>query len=303
MSIKFKKLLDIKSEMNDVFSDVEKAYYPMKDELSKSQPFSVQHIENIKEVALKIEKIIKSLPESELKKNLQRKLTSAEIYRHFMKDNKPGSNVQGGFWLGHCHFQTVKPLLKNVLRQLIEYYADDTVELRSAADIAFEHLQKSIIVNKVQKEEWESTWNDQNLETRFEKLGEVHLLSHNIWSAKFNVEGARTDLVLKEPILDTQIDITEDKYQSREGLLLTEWKGCREPKNVEKLIDGAIKQAAQYLSPHLSGFEFARLCYIVIVSKDYIDIGNKTRLIDGITFRIVNVACVPSSPSDQSKKT
>ena len=204
---------------------------------------------------------------------------------------------------GHTHFVEVKPLLKNVLHQLIDYYTDYTVELRSAADIAFEHLQKSIIVNKVPKEEWQTEWEKNNKEIQFEKLGGTHLLSHHIWTAKFNVEGARTDLVLQDRITVDIIDPTDGKYQIGKGLLLTEWKVCRKPSEASKLIDDTIQQAANYLSPHLGGFEFARLCYIVIVSEDYVDMGSVDRLINGITFRIINIACEPSSPSRLAKKS
>lgn len=301
MSKQLEKVLRVKDQLDKICNDIQ-ADYPTNNEV-EHDGFSEETNQWIYDIALKIESLISNLPEENFKKKLNEKLSESYGYESFKNDMNDTLKVSRVTLHGHREFKAVKPLLKNVLNELCEYYADDIVELRSAADIAFERLQKSIIVNKVQKEEWQDGWENNNLETRFEELGDTHLLSHNIWSAKFNTKGARTDLVLCDPTFDTQIDPTDGKYKTGKGLLLTEWKVCRKPKDVAKLIDGAIKQAANYLSPHLSGFELAKLCYIVIVSEDWIEIGTIDRFVEGITFRIINIACIPSSPSCLAKKT
>lgn len=163
-------------------------------------------------------------------------------------------------------------------------------------------MQKTIIVNPAAREGWESAWDQKEKEMYFEKQGETHLLSHNIWSAKFNMTGARTDLVLIDPTYEIAIDPTDKKYQSGKGLLLTEWKVCRDPQTASKLIDDAIDQASKYLNPHLSRFEFVKLCYIVIVSEDAIEVGPSNRFDKDINFRIINIACKPQCPSKKSSK-
>ena len=300
MSKQLEKVLRIKDEFDKICKDIQ-ADYPINNEVDHDG-FPEAQNQRIYDVALNVESLISNLPEKSLKKALDRKLSNLHEYKSFKEDVNGTSKLPRLTSPGYLEFKEVNPLLKNVLNQLYEYYTDDIVELRSTADIAFKHLQKSIIVNKVQKEEWQDGWENNNLETRFEKLGDTHLLSHNIWSAKFNTKGAGSDSVLVDPTFETKIDLTDGKYQTGKGLLLTEWKVCRTPKTVDKSIDGAIQQAKQYCTTHFSGFEFARLCYIVIVSEDYVDIGTSDRFIEGITFRVVNIACIPSSPSKHAKK-
>jgi hypothetical protein len=76
--------------------------------------------------------------------------------------------------------------------------SDNQAEIRTRAERAFEHLQRSIVADPATRERWKVAFAEG--ETACEKLGAAHLLSHGIWAFKTNAEGGRTDLVYQEPI-------------------------------------------------------------------------------------------------------
>ena len=61
---------------------------------------------------------------------------------------------------------------------------------------AFAHLQRSIIADDEIRNKWLSAFSDG--ETKCEKLGSLHLLSHGVWAFKAHAEKGRTDLILNE---------------------------------------------------------------------------------------------------------
>jgi len=89
--------------------------------------------------------------------------------------------------------------------------------IRSRSDRAFEHLQRSIVVDVALREKWAAAFAEG--EVTCEQLGAVHLLAHGIWAFKVNAEGARTDLVYQEPLTDI-----DRVTRAADGLVLTEWK-------------------------------------------------------------------------------
>jgi hypothetical protein len=78
--------------------------------------------------------------------------------------------------------------------------ADHQAEIQSLAKRAFEHLQRSIVVDEFVAARWRRAWEAGEVEC--EKLGAVHLLSHGIWAFKVDAKGGRTDLVYQEPLRD-----------------------------------------------------------------------------------------------------
>jgi hypothetical protein len=80
----------------------------------------------------------------------------------------------------------------------ISYLLRDAEEsIRSRAERAFVHLNRSIMVDANVRKNWTTAFTEG--ETECEKLGAVHLLSHGIWAFKVDAAGGRTDLVYQEP--------------------------------------------------------------------------------------------------------
>jgi len=82
-----------------------------------------------------------------------------------------------------------------------EYLVRDAeLEGRSVVELAFEHLRRTIAVDEEVRTKWVVAF--EKHETRCERLGAVHLLSHRIWAFKVSAAGAATDLVFAEPLPD-----------------------------------------------------------------------------------------------------
>lgn len=180
-------------------------------------------------------------------------------------------------------------------REFSRYFNDNQVRIRKTVEIAFAHLQRQLMVDKMVQESWASKKN----ETDFEKLGSNHLLWHRIWAFKVNTEGERTDLVLSEPInsnrfLDSSVD----------GLVLTEWKVVRSSDKVQNKINEAKCQAALYTKGSLYALELKTHRYLILVSEKNITIPeDKEEFTDGgITYRVINLAYKPEAPSIQARK-
>ena len=189
--------------------------------------------------------------------------------------------------------------------ELIYHFSDKQLVIKNTVEVAFAHLQRSIVVNssldkskKFTKVKpfniWE--WNKDNNEDYYERLGSAHLLEHKIWGVKANAEGERTDLILKEVM-----DGTDPLASSCTGMVLTEWK-LYNPKNgklVENLINEPSQQADRYRSGSLYPFELRNYCYVIIVSEKHIKEIEKGKVFlrEGITYRVINIACNPDTPS------
>jgi len=175
-------------------------------------------------------------------------------------------------------------------RARFDFYSSGTAELmKSRVERAFIHLQQLIVVDQAVQSAWSTAYHSN--ETKCERLGAVHLLLHGIWSFKAHGVGARTDLVLQEP-LDTATTIE----RAADALVLTEWKMVRANEDHSLIADKARRQAHLYGTGVLSKIELAEQRYVVLVSNDRLP-RLSDELLDGITYRHVNIAVNPSTPS------
>lgn len=146
------------------------------------------------------------------------------------------------------------------LRAEFEYAIADTESIaRSLVARAFLHLQRSIIADETVRERWKRAF-DSGGETRCEALGAVHLLQHGVWAFKASTTGEQTDLVLGEPLNNS------DAQRAAVALVLTEWKLVQGQSEVEAKITEAQRQARRYAGSALAGFEVTSRRYLVLVS-------------------------------------
>ena len=132
-------------------------------------------------------------------------------------------------------------------------------------------------------------------EVHCEKLGAIHLLWHGIWAFKVNAEGARTDLVMGNTIDNPS------QVENASGLILTEWKRASSSSDATKKLEEARIQAQKYTAGALGGIELSSPKYIIVVTKDYINLPLDIEVGD-IKYRHVNIATEPSVPSTASRK-
>ena len=171
--------------------------------------------------------------------------------------------------------------------------ADNQHFIRSRAERAFEHLQRSIVVDQALRSKWQDAF--ARGETDCEALGAVHLLSHGIWAFKVNGAGERTDLLYQ--------DVIEDMapiQRSSDGLVLTEWKKAKLAKDLMKRYEEARGQSLLYVRGVLGGIELALYRYLVVVSEKRVEAPADTQT-DGITYRHINIAINPDTPSRDAR--
>jgi hypothetical protein len=172
------------------------------------------------------------------------------------------------------------------------FVADRQAGIRSKTELAFEHLQRSIVVDENVKDRWFEAF--KSGEVACEKLGAVHLLSHGIWAFKANAEGGRTDLVYQEPMVNI---VTVER--SAEGMILTEWKKYEGGSNPTQLAAAARAQVKAYSSGVFGGIELKRTRYIIVVSQDNITLP-RDLVENEVTYRHINLAVCPRTPSKLS---
>lgn len=178
----------------------------------------------------------------------------------------------------------------STFRGRVEYLLGDSdAQIRSLVTRAFLHLQRSIVADPRLRTTWQEAY--QEGETRCEALGAAHLLLHGIWAFKAGGSGERTDLVLGE-----RLTIGSDEREAAEGLVLTEWKVVRSPREADEQYEQAIHQARRYSAGLLAGFELASTRYLVLVSADHLP-ARQPEVFDGVTYRVVNVSVWPGRPS------
>jgi hypothetical protein len=176
------------------------------------------------------------------------------------------------------------------LRAAVDYHLQDFTALaRRTSERAFLHLQRSIVADPSIKSKWYEAFQDG--EVACEKLGACHLLLHGVWAFKAHSAGERTDLILGEPIRDiVQVESVAD------ALVLTEWKKITSARNINSIAESARKQATLYGTGSLAGIELATYRYIILVSEVQISCPPDIEEA-GITYRHINVAVCPKSPS------
>jgi hypothetical protein len=167
--------------------------------------------------------------------------------------------------------------------------SDSQRAIRSRCDRAFDHLQRSIVVDSELRTRWQKAFEDG--ETACERLGGVHLLAHGIWAFKVNGEGERTDLTYAEPLTDL-----DHVRRSADGLVLTEWKKAANQKDAPFCFEQARRQADRYAKGVLGGIELVSYRYAVVVSLYHSDVPSDLRSGDTI-YRHINIAVSPRTPS------
>lgn len=177
----------------------------------------------------------------------------------------------------------------------VDYLLTNTSEtIKRQSERTFLHIQQSIVAAEDIQQRWQKAFNTG--ETACEKLGAAHLLLHGIYAFKANAEGARTDLVFPDRPLNT-----DTVQRTADGLVLTEWKKVKRQTEASTKAEQARKQAALYNAGILGGIELANYRYIVLVSEEQLD-----RMDDieenGVTYRHINIAVAPLSPSKQAVK-
>lgn len=172
--------------------------------------------------------------------------------------------------------------------------ADTEFIARRLTERAFIHLQRSIVVDETIREKWKTAFKSH--ETKCEKLGALHLLSHGVWAFKVDATGGKTDLILNEPL--TSLSNIES---AADALVLTEWKLVRAKNGLDAKIQKAQRQAEIYSSDVLGGMELRNYRYLVMVSENRLEM--PADIIKGPTkYRHINIAVEPESPAAEAKK-
>lgn len=163
-----------------------------------------------------------------------------------------------------------------------------TERLRSAAELAFIHLQRLIVADPEHRKKWQEAYAAGELTC--EGLGAVHLLWHGIWAFKTDAAGAKTDLIYQEPLQATNA-------ASVAGLVLTEWKKAKA--NSAAKFQEAKRQAELYSSGVLAGIELASHRYLIVVTEKETAIPPDV-VEQGIIYRHINICVNPRTPSAMS---
>lgn len=172
--------------------------------------------------------------------------------------------------------------------------ADTQYVARRIIERAFIHLQRCIVVDDDVRNKWIMAFNAH--ETKCEKLGALHLLHHGVWAFKADASGARTDLILSEPLPPATVI-----EGSADTLVLTEWKLIKSQSMLPSKIQEAHKQAEIYESDALGGIEIRNYRYLIMVSESRLEMPDDN-IENGKTFRHINIAVNPGTPSTESKK-
>ncbi|MCK5093183.1 MAG: hypothetical protein KAR18_00575 [Spirochaetes bacterium] len=172
--------------------------------------------------------------------------------------------------------------------------ADTQYVARRIIERAFIHLQRCIVVDDDVRDKWKKAFNSH--ETKCEKLGALHLLHHGVWAFKADASGGRTDLILSEPLPSPAVI-----EGSADTLVLTEWKLVKSSNMLPSKITEAQKQAEIYGSDVLGGIEIRNFRYLIMVSDSRLQMPDDI-IKDGTTYRHINIAVDPGTPSEESKK-
>ncbi len=172
--------------------------------------------------------------------------------------------------------------------------ADTQFIARRITERAFIHLQRSIVADEEVRNKWNKAFNKD--EEECEKLGALHLLSHGVWAFKADANTGKTDLILNEPLPPSSVIVG-----ATDALVLTEWKKVNSQDELDKNIQTALKQAVRYSSVELGGVELTNYRYLVMVSKEKMDLPED--ITKGlIHYRLINIAVNRGKPSVEAKR-
>ena len=169
--------------------------------------------------------------------------------------------------------------------------SDTQQNMRTRSERAFRHLNWQIAVDDEVRDKWRTAFTEG--ETQCEKLGAVHLLWHGIFAFKIDANKGRTDLVFGEP-LDGQ-----ETYA--DALVLTEWKKATKG-DAGKKFGQAVKQAEKYAHGPLAENELRSYRYAIVVTEQQVE-RPPDHTHDGVTYRHVNIAVDPHTPSRAARAT
>lgn len=182
-----------------------------------------------------------------------------------------------------------------LLQSEITYYLAGRQEVvRSLTERAFLHLQRVLAVDDRERELWLAAFTGTG-ETACERLGATRLLYHGIYAFKINAEGARTDLMVPEPV-DPSIEA-----RGVDGLVLTEWKVAADAAGAARQFETARTQAALYQRGALLGLELAAYRFLVVVTRAPVAAIPADTTQDGVIYRHINIAIEPPVPSVQAR--
>jgi hypothetical protein len=193
--------------------------------------------------------------------------------------------------------QAAVVMLASVRSELDQLLADHDEVIRSHVMRAFQHLQRSLVVDDALRTKWLNAFDTPRTgETSCEQLGGVHLLLHGIWAFKVSATGERTDLVL-----GTRLVVDQDIMASTHGLVLTEWKLVREGENPAEKKDQARHQASRYSEGSLAGFELESERYLVLVGKREFTVPDNTT--DGnVKYSVIPLVLDRTTPSISARQ-
>lgn len=203
------------------------------------------------------------------------------------------SNSSSTQEMRQIHVRTALVGLAALEAEVSYLLSDHQASIRSRVERAFQHLQRSIVVDHDIRDRWRKAF--QAGEVECEKIGAVHLLSHGIWAFKVNASGGRTDLVYQEPLQDTRA-----AAGAAEGLVLTEWKKLGNGNKPDRLFASARSQAKDYAAGVLGGTELTRVRYAILVSEESITVPDDVTE-GAATYRHLNVAVAPGPPSKRKQ--
>ena len=193
--------------------------------------------------------------------------------------------------------QAAVVLLASIRSELDHLLANHDQIIRSHVVRAFQHLQRSLIVDETLRLKWIEAFEKPRAgETSCEQLGGVHLLLHGIWAFKVSAIGERTDLVL-----GTRLVVDQTVIASTHGLVLTEWKLVRGGDDPEEKKDEAIAQASLYSEGSLAGYELASERYLVLVGKEEFVVPEDTT-VGNVRYRVVPLILNKRSPSKAARE-
>jgi len=160
----------------------------------------------------------------------------------------------------------------------ISYHLSDIEETaHRLTERAFGHLQRLLLVDDDYRDKWEKAF--RKGETACERLGAVHLLHHGIYAFKAHAEKGWTDLIMGEPI-----NQSNPLIRSSDALVLSEWKVVNHDGDLEKKAAQAQGQLQLYSEGTLLGIELRSYQYVILVSEKPLP-----QLEDVIVDRIVTI--------------
>jgi hypothetical protein len=186
--------------------------------------------------------------------------------------------------------KTMLTLLAAFRSELTYLLQDTEAAARSLVERAFLHLQRSIVADPSLSTRWKQAFVQGELAC--ERLGAAHLLVFGIYSFKANAEGERTDIILGQRLMISEVE------NAAEALVLTEWKMVRRPETLLEISEQAYQQARRYTAGSLAGFELASRRYLVLVSEKSIQMPD-SRTEGGCIYEHKNIAVDPDVPSQR----